>query len=144
MWLRTADSLLNILVARGACRTQNSCKGDLKHFFMSGAIHELVDLCSNPFVGQDVYDILKRSIYFLLDNQFVVDPFAGQIMKVVVGTGMGLSHSSVIAGWAFMQGAELSLVNNMSSFEILAYHRLKTPYLLYIRTGKESGRFLGV
>ena len=105
-------------------------KGDIKHFFMSGEIDDLVALCCAPFRDDGIFPLLRRSIWFLLNNQFVLDPSTGVVLKVVKGSGMGLQHSSAVAECAFMHASELTLTKQLSVYHVSFYARFKDDIII--------------
>ena len=72
-------------------------RADLKHFFMSGSPVDLTKAC-NMLPNGPRKILLQRVVLWLLSHQFVTSPHhPGRLWEVVVGSGMGLKHSSAVA-----------------------------------------------
>ena len=115
---------------------------DVKHFFMSGTCTELTDLAASPFTALPIHALLSRSIYFLLNAQYVVVPTNGGKLKVVKGSGMGLPHSSGTSETAFYAGAEARMIPLLKSHNMLFYGRFKDDILIIYRDFSKFKSFM--
>ena len=79
-------------------------KLDLKDYFMSGSSQELSSLCTD-FLGTNTSSLEGRVCKYLLDNQYVTHDSLGpnEVLKVVLGTGMGCAHSGDLSDACFYQ-----------------------------------------
>ena len=77
-------------------------RADLKHFCMSGSPVDLTKACDALPDGPRKL-ILQRVELWLLFHQCVMSPHHfGRLWEVVVGSGMGLKHSSAVADAALL------------------------------------------
>ena len=61
---------------------------------MTGDMIDLVNWAVEGLSGEDGFDILRASLWLLLNMQFVVAKcLPGRVWKVMKGSGMGLPHS---------------------------------------------------
>ena len=119
-------------------RTEYDCNSkfaqlDIQHFFMTGEEHELSELASRPFKGKPLYDLLRNSILFLLQAQFVHVKHTNQTLRVIKGTGMGLPHSGAVAETAFYSAGEAELLQSRHLHGISLYARFKDDVIIIYR-----------
>ena len=77
-------------------------RADLKHFFRSGSPVDLTKACDVLPDGPRKL-LLQRVVLWLLSHQYVTSPHhPGRLWEVVVGSGMGLKHSSAVADAALL------------------------------------------
>ena len=81
---------------------------DIKEFYMSGTIEQLHHDCMQMYSGP-FFSLVSESLFLLLDWQYVVPSASSTIFKVVEGSGMGLSHSPVVASLSFAYRVERHL-----------------------------------
>eukprot|EP00969_Alexandrium_andersonii_P155486 6874770-Alexandrium_andersonii.AAC.1 len=78
-------------------------KLDVKEYFMSGAMHELVRASLDIVENTVLKTLLTDALYLLLDQQFVESTeLRGRLWKVVTGSGMGLPHSGSVCDAAMI------------------------------------------
>jgi hypothetical protein len=103
--IRDSRDLVNKLSSVKCSATMKFCKLDVDHFFMSGKAHELTNLCVKGLPhDHPTRDPLEQSIYFLLDNQYVLDEASGLLVKVVNGSGIwgSLTQAQLLKLLSFM------------------------------------------
>ena len=92
---------------------------------------ELHTLASEAFKYSSIsHSLMKESLWFLLDNQYVSDKVLDQELKVIKGSGMGLPHSGGVAELAFMFGGELRALTRQQELGIFFYGRFKDDCLI--------------
>ena len=82
-------------------------KIDVKHFFLSGSLVQLVKdcQCRQTWPGEKG-KLMEDILYFLLDSQFIKSDIIDGIWQVKMGTGMGLKHSGELTDWIFYNAIE--------------------------------------
>ena len=97
---------------------------DLKDFFMSGPIFDLIADCVSFFDGP-LGILIGEVLCLLLDNQYIVLSDGVQFFKCVAGSGMGLPHSGMVANLSFLKRVEVALVTPecLTRHSILRYVR---------------------
>ena len=111
------------------------CKIDVKHFFMSGSSYELASLCASLFTQDKVlHDLMYDAIFLLLDSQYIRIGGIWPECKVVVGSGMGLTHSGSVADAAFLAATELAILPKLREFQIDLYARFKDDVFILARS----------
>ena len=80
---------------------------DIKNFFLSGTLEELVETIAPAFEDPEERRLVVEATRFLLDVQLVTSPYhKGRGWKVKQGTSMGMIHSSELADYALYLLAE--------------------------------------
>ena len=96
---------------------------DLKDFFYSGTIMDLIDDCAY-FVVAPITSFLKEALRILLNYQYVCLGSTATFFKCIRGSGMGLPHSGTVANLSFLKRVELPLVDS-SVFRACKVHIYK-------------------
>lgn len=100
---------------------------DAKSFFISGTAQSLSqDAAAIISDDPDLADLVRRAILWLLENQYVESDEPHPIVRqVVIGSGMGLAHSSAVDNAAFHTRAELWMTSMSvrEHFQIRYYGR---------------------
>jgi len=118
---------------------------DVKDFFLSGTIQELVSLVMQIFPpGWELHAVFKRAIDFLLSSQFLRlenDHDASSTWQVIIGSGMGLPHSGEISDAALYSCMEARILNQeaLSRYSIVKYLRYRDDILILANERGESG-----
>ena len=115
-------------------KTARFAKVDIKDYFMSGAMTELVEDTLRAEGNGPVKEALARSLEVLLDNQYVVNRLLPQrTWKVVRGSGTGLVHSGETCDLALANLAEVGWLANSEvrkKFGILGFWRFRDDSLV--------------
>ena len=74
---------------------------DVVDLFMSGSPALLAVAASDVIVDPSLRSFVARAIHWLLANQLVGARGLGDTFRVLLGSGMGLEHSSAVAYAAF-------------------------------------------
>ena len=115
---------------------------DIKDFFLSGHAVPLAEDVAQQLDDSTLASLLKDSLTFLLDNQFI-DPLPngelGYILKCVLGTGMGLLHSGHVANLAFYARVEKKVMHTCTpQHGIISYSRYFDDIII-IAASRASG-----
>jgi hypothetical protein len=97
---------------------------DLKRFFMSGEPNDLAHICSSIFNGVQRRDF-EGALLFLLYHQYITsEELPDFLFRAILGTGMGLKHSSEVANTALCIMAEVNFAASkaiQSRFKMVGY-----------------------
>ena len=107
---------------------------DVKHFFMCGSSDVLARIAASKFQGRHRF-LFFETLKWLLDNQYVVsDLLPGRLWQVVLGTGMGLQHSSAVADFVLYVLVDEWLLrpSTIRGLGILHYSRFRDDLLLVV------------
>ena len=91
--------------------TQSSrmCAVDLKDFYLSGDPFTIAADVSSAFEGI-LRTLVRESIFFLLDNQYIISQQCGSFFKCCKGSGIGLLHSGHLTSALYVITVEDRLV----------------------------------
>ena len=85
--------------------TQDSVayKWDIKDFYLSGTPLQIVSNICTYVASFDagLADLVRMVLFYVLDTQFIIAFASTDIYKCIFGSGIGLSHSSVVANLLF-------------------------------------------
>ena len=100
---------------------------DVKEFYMSGDINDLHSDAMSQYEGPHS-SLVSEALFLLLDWQYVQARTASpesHVFKVIVGSGMGLPHSGIVASLSFIARIEKWMHRNniLSRYEIGRYGR---------------------
>ena len=116
---------------------------DLKDFFLSGSMKELVADIATLLPRSKRTELVLDAIRFLLINQFVRSrAHPGRLWQCEIGSGMGLPHSGEVADAAFYGGVEQHILTAacMRTHSIKAYVRFRDDILI-LANGPAHGFF---
>jgi hypothetical protein len=89
-------------------------KTDVKEFFMSGPAEQLATLVAAAVAAETDGHLIAEVSRWLLSNQYLVSPETSGTWQVVIGSGMGLAHSSPLADLTFYQKTEVMVLQKGS------------------------------
>ena len=81
---------------------------DVKHFFMSGTAQQLADFASRIVGNLQLRGLVYAAIHWLCSSQYI--EWQSTVKRVIVGSGMGLKHSSAVADAAWFSLADKMLL----------------------------------
>ncbi len=113
-------------------------KTDVKEFFMSGTSQQLTSLIAAAVAGEPDGALITEVTRWLLMNQYLISSELSGTWQVVMGSGMGLSHSSALADLAFYQKTDTMVLQKgfLKGFGIRHYWRYRDDILLVIKAAK--------
>ena len=105
---------------------------DVRDFFLSGVHSDLVDAVFMGMPSTPKTTLMKDVLWFLLDHQYVAIPelFDDRLWRTVIGSGMGLPHSSVISDLALLNLAEKSLLPTVHTYGVKLFLRYRDDVLV--------------
>jgi hypothetical protein len=88
---------------------------DLESFFLSGESHHIARVLSDLIQGDSVLrSLLFRTLFFLLENQFVRGVNGQNLYRCFRGGGIGLKHSPVVTNLFFFELCEKHVIPKYS------------------------------
>ncbi|CAK0879642.1 unnamed protein product [Prorocentrum cordatum] len=125
-WLvRDAVDAARHLRGRHAAPGTRLAKIDIKDYFMSGSMDELIQDATSHMTGAQKA-LVQRALQLLLAHQYVSSPhWPNHRHQVVVGSGMGLIHSGEVA--------DVALANRLESWACSQYVRMHFQVSVYMR-----------
>ena len=72
-------------------------KFDLKDFYLSGDLSTILLVFRAAIADATLSGLVQRAIYILLDNQYLITRSHQHLYKCVSGSGIGLTHSEMVA-----------------------------------------------
>ena len=115
---------------------------DIRHFYMSGELHDLAECSSSIIQNEDKRIFVKRAALWLLSHQYVQSPHNSDVVyQVKLGSGMGAEHSGPIANATFFQKVERYFIDNPGSLEgyrVSRYYRYEDDVYLMLARHPDS------
>lgn len=119
------------------------CTVDVREFYMSGSINELISDVLVWFTDPVLKSLIERSLWILLGNQYVHSPhFLDRLWKVIRGSGMGLPHSGEVADLALLTRMERWALTHASVHDISAYLRFRDDIIIIGKSAHSLGLFV--
>ena len=131
--IRDTRDLIRLLSSRPVPHDHVLVKIDIKDFFMSGQLPDLIDICSqyfDPAVREAGISMLRAVLY----NQYISIPGHGETWCTVQGSGMGLISSGDVSDLCFYHMVDAFLLesNTVSRFDISVYARYRDDAFLVL------------
>ena len=104
--LRTSRQFVISLHRKRCTESSALIRLDWEDYYRSGQPCELASAVMAHLVHDPFYTDLVSAVTFLLEDQYVTHPLLGQTLRSVLGSGMGLTHSSILASCAIYNLAE--------------------------------------
>lgn len=100
--INNTQCLVNSIITKRANIDDILMNIDVKQFYLSGSLHELVAdcKCKQTWPGEEGR-LMEDIIFFILDSQYIKSDIIDGIWHVKKGTGMGLKHSGELTDWIF-------------------------------------------
>eukprot|EP00974_Lingulodinium_polyedra_P013333 1292033-Lingulodinium_polyedra.AAC.1 len=98
-------------------------KFDVREFFMSGTPMQLVDAIRKCLPSSPESIPLLAAVQWLLEHQFISSNQVPGLYRVIIGSGMGLAHSSSIADASFYSHVDVMVLQRgfLRAYQILAW-----------------------
>ena len=95
---------------------------DLKDFYLSGDAADISQTIFTLFEGE-LASLVKETIFFLLDNQYIVSSSLGYFYKCSKGSGIGLLHSAAVAALLYWLTVEKPFFDSPAYTHVITYNR---------------------
>ena len=119
---------------------------DFDNFFMSGSPSDLTRLAST-LIAADIRPVFSRALRFLLDHQYIKCQWSHGLWRAVMGSGMGLRHSSVVCDAAVVALIERKFAVHpaaQAKFAILAWWRFRDDVFVVSADREKWLSFVGI
>ena len=129
--LKSASELVKLLRSQSVFEGSMLVHLDIADFYMSGPIIELTRDCTRHIEDVPLRVLMRRALELILNQQFVVGVTSKDLYQVSNGTGMGLPHSSSVAGSAFQNLSEKDALHLAGGACIHGYYRYDDDILIH-------------